>query len=63
MLKAGNTAILVSKPTGYESQHIPLTVGREYTILDVRYPEIVIEDDAGDEASVYHQRFQIVASK
>jgi len=59
-LKVGSTAVLVSKPNGYESRKIPLTIGREYTILDVRYPEIVIENDDGDEVSVYNQRFNIL---
>lgn len=41
----GDTVKLISKPTGYVARHLPLTLGKTYTVLDFDCSNIVTTTD------------------
>lgn len=59
VLKRGCPVTLLEKPTGYDSQHYPLTVGNTYEFLEWSGSNVLITTDApGETASIHYSRIQ-----
>ena len=61
VLHRGDKVRLLTKPEGHDSQHIPLTVGNAYTILDFDDSNVITTtDDPNIEGSYWRGRVEKV---
>ncbi len=59
--RRGDVVALLTKPTGYCSQHYNLTVGQRYEVLDIAGCCVVTTTDVAGETGMYNaERVQVV---
>jgi hypothetical protein len=54
-MKAGDKVELLSKPTGYTTQHLPLTVGNTYEVIRLEGSNVVTTTDDKDINGSYNR--------
>ena len=54
---------LNEKPDGYTSKYYVVTVGKVYTVRDVRGSCYVVIDDEGEEATIARERFTVMPNE
>lgn len=54
-MKAGDEIELLSKPTGYLTQHLPLTVGNIYRVIRLEGSNVVTTTDDPDIEGSYNR--------
>lgn len=57
----GDTVRLLTKPDGHDSRHLPLTIGKTYTIIDFDGSNVITTtDDPHREGSYWRGRVEKV---